>query len=168
MQSLHAQIHQQIEETRIRQDDLTGSYQFSTKLKIGERFIGEGHTRHEAHKDSLDKAIEYALKTGLIVCNKEPELVSFSTALDLLKQGHKLCRKNWNGAKQWVALSCPESKEVPAQGFWSPHNAKFAESQGGKATVAPCITLKNAQDVIVMGWIPSTGDLLADDWMIAE
>ena len=36
------------------------------------------------------------------------------------------------------------------------------------AKVAPCITLKNAQDMIIMGWIPSAGDLFANDWMIAQ
>ena len=75
-------------------------------------------------------------------------------------------RKGWNGADQWFAISCPESKEVGADNFWSPHNADFARKNGGTATVAPCITLKNAQNQIIMGWIPSAGDLFAEDWMV--
>ena len=98
----------------------------------------------------------------------ELNLFSFSMALDLLKQGNKICRKGWNGANQWLSISCPETKDVAADNFWSPHNAEFARQNGGSAKVAPCITLKNAQGMIIMGWIPSAGDLFANDWMIAQ
>lgn len=94
--------------------------------------------------------------------------LSFSAALELLKAGHKVARIGWNGKDQWLSISCPESKEVPASGFWSPHNAEFAKNNGGSAKVAPCITLKTAQNTIAMGWIPSTGDLFANDWKLVE
>lgn len=140
-------------------------FEYVIKLKDEKLIHGLGDTRFEAKKNATEAAIEYALKQGWI--SNEPEQFSFSTALDLLKQGNKITRKGWNGADQWLSISCPDTKDIPAESFWSPHNAEYARQNGGSAKVAPCITLKNAQGMIIMGWIPSAGDLFADDWMIA-
>lgn len=141
-------------------------FEYVIKLK-DEKFIhGLGDTRFEAQKNATEEAIEYALDQGWIT--NTPEQFSFSTALDLLKQNNKITRKGWNGADQWLSISCPDTKDVVADNFWSPHNAEFARQNGGSAKVAPCITLKNAQGLIIMGWIPSAGDLFAYDWMIAQ
>ncbi|MCO8114915.1 DUF2829 domain-containing protein [Acinetobacter lwoffii] len=119
-----------------------------------------------AEDKALDVATEYGLKQGWI--KEVSPYLSFSKALELLKQGDKITRKGWNGADQWLSISCPDTRDVVADNFWSPHNAEFARQNGGSAKVAPCITLKNAQGMIIMGWIPSAGDLFADDWMIAQ
>lgn len=119
-----------------------------------------------AEEKATIAAIEYSIKKGWI--EKVSPYFSFSKALELLKQDQKITRKGWNGKDQWLSVSCNEGKTVPAESFWSSHNLEFAHSNGGSAKVMPCITLKNAQDQIVMGWIPSTGDLFAEDWMIAE
>lgn len=118
-----------------------------------------------AEEKATIAAIEYSIKKGWI--EKVSPYFSFSKALELLKQGEKIKRKGWNGADQWLSISCPDTKDVAADNFWSPHNADFARKNGGSAKVAPCITLKNAQGMIIMGWIPSAGDLFAYDWMIA-
>lgn len=119
-----------------------------------------------AEEKAVIGAIEYSIKQGWI--KEVSPYCSFSKALELLKQGDKITRKGWNGADQWLSISCPDTKDVVADNFWSPHNAEFARQNGGSAKVAPCITLKNAQGMIIMGWIPSAGDLFADDWMIAQ
>ena len=92
---------------------------------------------------------------------------SFEFALNAIKLGYRVFRAGWNGKDQWVALSgSTEPREVAAINIWSPHARQFAEDSGGVAKVAPGLLLKNAQGVLVMGWVPSTGDLLADDWYI--
>ena len=55
---------------------------------------------------------------------------------------------------------------LPAENFWSKHNRNFAIKNGGSADVAPTLSLKNAQDEIVMGWTPNSGDLFAHDWIV--
>lgn len=150
-------------------DEMIGSpykYKHSIFFADGHAVSAFGETEHRAKSHALSKAIEFALKKGWV--SNEPKLFLFSTALEFLLQGRKITRKGWNGADQWLSISCPESKEVAAENFWSPHNAEFARNNGGTATVAPCITLKNAQGRIIMGWIPSAGDLFANDWMIAK
>lgn len=92
--------------------------------------------------------------------------MSFGHALHALENGKRVCRSGWNGKEMWLALSCPESKQVPASGFWNEHNANFAREQGGHATVLPSITMKTADGKILMGWLASQTDMLAKDWQI--
>lgn len=142
-------------------------YKHSFILKDGSVATGMDDINPLIARDhALKVAIEYGLKKGWI--KEVSPYFSFSKALDLLKQGQKITRKGWNGADQWLSISCPDTKDVVADNFWSPHNAEFARQNGGSAKVAPCITLKNAQGTIIMGWIPSAGDLFADDWMVAQ
>mgnify|MGYP000579516010 CR=1 FL=1 len=41
-----------------------------------------------------------------------------------------------------------------------------AEENGGFMDVEPYFALKTAQKTIQMGWVPSIGDLSANDWVI--
>ena len=69
--------------------------------------------------------------------------------------------------RMWLALSgVLGGRRVDADKFWSPHNEAFALSNGGSAVVLPCITMKTATGEILMGWLASQTDMLADDWMI--
>lgn len=141
-------------------------YHVRILLKDNAVVTGIDFNLHLAKDKALSTAVEYGLKKGWIQEQSQIHTFTFSKALDLIKAGQRVTRQGWNGANQWLSISCPESKQIPADAFWSPHNADFARQNGGSATVAPCITLKNAQNMIVMGWIPSAGDLFADDWMV--
>ena len=83
------------------------------------------------------------------------------------KLGKRVARRGWNAAGQWVTFS-PGTENVPADRFWAPANRAYAEENGGKASVFSAMTLKNAQGMIVMGWVPSVTDLLMQDWEIVE
>lgn len=145
----------------------THQHHFAIRLRLNQQVcIGKGNTEQEALAEAESRAVAYLQGAGIWNEEAKNNLVSFSTALEHLKAGKKVARQGWNGKDQWLSVSCPETRQVPAKGFWSPHNAEYAESNGGFAEVAPCITLKNAQGQIVMGWIPSTGDLFAEDWVI--
>ena len=76
--------------------------------------------------------------------------MDFSAALNHLKQGDKLKRSNWNAPNQHVCLLDNWQTGLP-------------EPQ----VVASIFVLKNAQGVMV-SWVPSTGDLLANDWEIVN
>ena len=92
--------------------------------------------------------------------------MDFGDAIRAMKAGKKVARAGWNGKGMWLSLSCSETREVPAAGFWSPHNRTHAEGQGGFAKVLPSITMKTATGEILMGWLASQTDMLADDWAI--
>jgi len=100
---------------------------------------------------------------------KAPNLnsnLTFGEALEHLKKGARVARSGWNGKGMWLSISRPEPFTIPAENFWSPHNRKFAEENGGQATVLPSITMKTATGEILMGWLASQTDMLAEDWMI--
>ena len=95
-------------------------------------------------------------------------LLSFGDAIALLKEGCKVARIGWNGKGMWLSLSCNGTRTVKAESFWSPHNAEFARENGGEAKVLPSITMKTATGELLMGWLASQTDMLADDWVIVE
>jgi hypothetical protein len=93
--------------------------------------------------------------------------MNFGEAIAALKSGKKVSRAGWNGKGMWLAYS-PGSKALPAANFWAPPNKEYAEQNGGSAEVLPCITMKTATGEILMGWLASQTDMLADDWGIVE
>lgn len=92
--------------------------------------------------------------------------MTFGDAIAAMKQGKRVARAGWNGKGMWLALSCGETREIPAASFWSPHNKAHAEAQGGTAKVLPSITMKTATGEILMGWLASQTDMLAEDWCV--
>lgn len=101
--------------------------------------------------------------------------MSFGLAIEALKAGKRVARAGWNGKGMWLSLSAPASdgpfalaRSIPAASFWSDNNRAYAEENGGFATVLPCITMKTATGEILMGWLASQTDMLADDWVIVE
>lgn len=89
--------------------------------------------------------------------------MTFGDAIHFLKAGHRVTREGWNGKGMWLSLT--KGQNVPAKGFWSPHNQQFAAENGGSAEVQPYITMKTAQGKIVP-WLSSQSDMLDEDWMV--
>ena len=75
--------------------------------------------------------------------------MDFGQALGAMESGYKVRRVGWNGKGMWISKS-PGAENVP---FWNLHNREFAESNGGTADVLPCITMKTADNKILMGWL---------------
>lgn len=101
--------------------------------------------------------------------------MTFGLALEALKLGRKVARAGWNGKGMWLSLSCAPGgdaiagrREIAAENFWSANNSEYARQNGGSAVVLPCITMKTATGEILMGWLASQTDMLADDWCVLE
>lgn len=94
-------------------------------------------------------------------------MADFGQAIKALKAGEKVARKGWNGKDMWIALSDNlEGKPLEADKFWNPHSRQAAVDNGGSMTVLPCIIMKTATNEILMGWLASQTDILAEDWII--
>lgn len=91
--------------------------------------------------------------------------MDFGHAIDVLKSGGKVARAGWNGKGMWLALS-PGKRDLPSEKFWARANQEYAETQDGSAHVLPCITMKTATGEILMGWLASQTDMLAEDWEV--
>ena len=127
-------------------------------------YVDGGKPNDERHKGYISWSPACVFKDAY----RQNGAMTFSDALTLLKQGKRVGRSGWNASDQWLSVSNQNTAQVKAENFWSPHNREFAEHNGGEATVMPCITIKNAQDQIQMGWVPSQGDLFSTDWMIID
>lgn len=90
---------------------------------------------------------------------------NFGQAIEALKAGKRVAREGWNGKGMWLALS-PGAKDLQADKFWAGPNREFAEQNGGVADVLPCVTMKTADGKVLMGWLASQTDMLAEDWLV--
>jgi hypothetical protein len=91
--------------------------------------------------------------------------MTFGQALQWLKDGQRVQRAGWNGKGMWLALS-PGAVALPAANFWAGPNRTYAQLNGGSANVLPSITMKTADGDILMGWLASQSDMLAEDWLL--
>lgn len=88
--------------------------------------------------------------------------MDFSDALKALKEGKKVARDGWNGRGQFVAFM--PGFTIPA-GMVNGRTAKFVPPDQDIVRGA-YIALWSAQGVWQPGWVPSQGDLFAEDWMV--
>lgn len=87
--------------------------------------------------------------------------MNFSDALNLIKSGKRLARAGWNGKGMFVFLV---------------HGSRFEVSRPPLLGIYPAGTLINyhahvdmkTADGLVVPWVCSQTDLLAEDWEIAE
>lgn len=86
--------------------------------------------------------------------------MDFGTALEELKAGKKLARDGWNGKGLFVVYQ----KGYPAG---IPCNKQTAEAWGMKEgdlfKCNPYLQIRQADGSHSM-WVPSVGDVLAEDW----
>jgi Protein of unknown function (DUF2829) len=94
--------------------------------------------------------------------------MDFGDAIRALKSGKKVARAGWNGKGMWLSLT-EGTKRVPARNMWSPNNREYALSLPDQVVeVLPSITMKTATGEILMGWLASQTDMLAEDWTLVE
>ena len=84
--------------------------------------------------------------------------MTFGGALELLKMGFKVARKEWNGKNQYIQLATGISyKAADGEIVNCEHDAI-----GNKA-----IAFVGTSGV-QMGWLASQADMLADDWVVVQ
>lgn len=94
--------------------------------------------------------------------------MSFSKALELLKLGHKVARKGWNGKGMWVIYNPASMGKTHAMYDGSvyknhgvdeceilPHFDMYTVNAEGRRAMLP-------------GWVASQSDLAAEDWVLVE
>lgn len=84
--------------------------------------------------------------------------MNIGLAIEMLKRGHKVCRTGWDGTDQFVYL-------VKGDKLASALSYGFGEYVG-EPTFRDMFVLRNTQNELC-AWVPSMGDLMAEDWQIA-
>lgn len=82
--------------------------------------------------------------------------LGFGQALEMLKVGYKVARAGWNGKGMYLFLAKGTEIEFPK-------GDSHAERE-----VLPSIVMKTADDKLVVGWLASQTDMLAEDWMVLK
>lgn len=94
--------------------------------------------------------------------------MDFGDALRALKAGAKVSRAGWNGKGMWIALT-------PGSAFEARHAkcghaaAKRADELGfpeAEVVLLPHIDMRAADGSMVVGWLASQTDMLAEDWAV--
>lgn len=84
--------------------------------------------------------------------------MNFGHALEMLKLGHKVARKGWNGKNQYIELATRISY-VSADG----ESVNADHTAIGNKAIAFVGT-----SGVQLGWLASQADMLADDWTVVE
>ncbi|MCY1555390.1 hypothetical protein D9M68_920520 [compost metagenome] len=93
--------------------------------------------------------------------------MTFGLAIEALKQGKRVARAGWNGKGMWLALT--PGSTIPASAARNGACKAKVEAEGAAdITILPHIDMRAADGSIVIGWLASQTDMLADDWTIVE
>lgn len=92
----------------------------------------------------------------------------FGLALHALKQGAKVRRRGWNGKGMWIALtpgSAFEAKHAKC-GHAAAKRAVELDDPEAEIELLPHIDMRAADGSMVIGWLASQTDMLAEDWEV--
>ena len=84
--------------------------------------------------------------------------MDFGEAIKALKEGKSVARKGWNGKGMFLYL-------INGSEFQNALKYGYGEYEH-KPTITSSIAMKTAQNTIVIGWLASQTDMLAEDWEI--
>lgn len=110
-------------------------------------------------------AIEYGIDTIEDYTNSNSEHgYNFGTALEILKRGGKVAREGWNGKGMFVVYQKGYPDGIPC-------NKQTAEAwsmnEGDLFKCNPYLQIKQVDGSHSM-WVPSIGDVLAEDWIVVD
>lgn len=97
--------------------------------------------------------------------------MDFSEALKNLKDGKKMTRKGWNGNIVsfdpnmfiWLEPAC----KLPRMDGMS-DNLKSAFGRNASIEKLGTFVMKTRDGKLMVGWLATNTDLLADDWVVVE
>jgi hypothetical protein len=93
--------------------------------------------------------------------------MNFGHAIEAMKAGAKVARSGWNGKGMWIALTPGSAFEAKFAKCGHAAGKRAAEIQPGEEIeLLPHIDMRSADGSMVIGWLASQTDMLADDWLI--
>lgn len=93
--------------------------------------------------------------------------MNIGDAVAALKAGKRVARAGWNGKGMWLALTpgstWPVERSFPAG---AAAQLRLAEPERENITVGAHVDMRAADGTLVIGWLASQTDLLAEDWEV--
>lgn len=96
--------------------------------------------------------------------------MNFGQAIELLKAGRKVARKGWNGKSMFIYLVSGSTVPIEKlRGEAAEHLGRDkVTNRGIRVNVGSHIDMKAADGSIVVGWLASQTDMLAEDWEVVR
>lgn len=92
--------------------------------------------------------------------------MNFGHAIEAMKSGAKVARSGWNGKGMWLALQVGSTISIDqARGGAAMMRARELTTRDD-IEILPHIDMRAADGSIVVGWLASQTDMLADHWAI--
>lgn len=96
--------------------------------------------------------------------------MNFGQALEELKSGNKVARQGWNGKGMFIYLV--NGFNIPNENLRNEAakqlEADKTSNRGKMLTINSHIDMKAADGSIVVGWLASQTDMLAEDWEVVR
>lgn len=96
--------------------------------------------------------------------------MTFGLAIEAMKKGHRVSRVGWNGKNMFVYFvggSNPRVTEMRGNAAKAVEvRSKLTNGAAAHQSICPHIDFMTADGSIVVGWLASQTDMLADDWQI--
>jgi hypothetical protein len=94
--------------------------------------------------------------------------LNFGQAIEALKEQKKVARMGWNGKNMYLVLQPGSTiKHYDARGGAARARALEGDFPS-EITIGAHIDMRAADGSIVVGWLASQTDMLANDWCIVE
>jgi hypothetical protein len=90
--------------------------------------------------------------------------MNFGEAIELIKQGKKIARSEWNGKNMYLWLK--PATTIKSEWCKDPILKEIVDNNGGEAEALGTICMKTADNKILTGWNATQTDMLSDDWFI--
>lgn len=111
-----------------------------------------------------DGYISWSPKSVFEEAYRECDSMTFGLAIEAMKKGYKVARKGWNGKGMFVVYQKGYPHGIPC-------NKQTAESwgihEGDLFVCNPYLQIKQVDGSHSM-WVPSIGDVLAEDWVFVD
>ena len=95
-------------------------------------------------------------------------ILNFGKALEFLKQGHKVARKGWNGKGMFIYLVRGQKVAKCNLRNEAHLHLEVKDHHHEEITISSHVDMKAADGSIVVGWLASQTDMLADDWEVIK
>lgn len=123
-----------------------------------------------AEYNGLSEEVKNLLHTQYVIAAQEEAVLhegeegSFGQAVESLKFGRKVARKEWNGKGMFLWLK--PMTMVKSEWCHDPKLKEIADNNGGEIVALGTICMKTANDEILTGWLASQTDMLSNDWIL--
>jgi hypothetical protein len=111
---------------------------------------------------NIKEGSAYALLFLFFLENRKGDEMNFGQAIEALKSGKKVARRGWNGKGMFVYYVDPS--EVSVGNLRGAAKEHVGGVQTDTVKINGHIDMKAADGSVVIGWLASQTDILAEDW----